>query len=529
MKNIKMVVSIIISLFICVNYSFAQINTTDSPHGFVKCGTADLLNNPVAFAAKISQSRPNRQLSALSSLNHFRVHWDSTGVNAPNKTDADHNNRPDYVDSTLVYLEYSWDLIVNKLGYAEPLSDDGLGGGNEVDLYLTNFNYYGLTMPDNLTQSTSAYMEIDNDFSDATMFATIGYAAVRVTTAHEFFHVVHFRYYSYMTFLWWMEQSAVWMEDRSWDDVNDYLSYLRLFFDAPTTPLNENNTNFKYGAGIWVMYLAKKFGDDVIKNIWEQAYTKKNESISAFGNIIPNGLGNALNEFAVWNYFTKDRANDTDFQHDGSLFKSSIKTDYSSEKPTADSLFTMNHLTSRYVEMIFTGEWSAKDSLKVSVIPLDEGSFKSSVIFYDNPTTYLITKLSSQSSTISMGGVWNKAILVTSCVNTTGSYKYSFSLDTIRGTVAVEEEHPIVFGVKGVFPNPFNPQTTIAFTLPRSGNVTVKVFNSLGQTVTTLFDGYMDPGEKRIFWKPEDLSGGLYFVTITTPYGNKTVKTTFLK
>jgi len=35
-------------------------------------------------------------------------------------------------------------------------------------------------------------------------------------------------------------------------------------------------------------------------------FTNKNESISLFGNVIPGGLGEALNEFAVWNYFTKD-------------------------------------------------------------------------------------------------------------------------------------------------------------------------------------------------------------------------------
>lgn len=526
MKKIFYIVATILFYFFSINYSFAE----NKFH--VKCGTYNLLNNTALLAAKVAQGRPQSQLSTLSSLKHFRVHWDSTGYNAPAKTDANKNKIPDYVDSTLIYLEYSWNTIVNQLGYNEPLSDKGLGGGNEVDVYLLNLSSeknYGYTIYDNYAQSTSAYIAIENDFSETNIFSTLGYEALKVTTAHEFFHVVQFRYYSYITFNWWMEQTAVWMEDRSWNDVNDYFAYLDSFFNAPTTPLNDNNYSFKYGAGIWAMFLAKRFGDDVIKKIWEQAYTTKNESISIFGNVIPNGLGNALNEFAVWNYFTKDRANDSDFYNDGSLYKYKVNTDYTSYKSSADSTFSINHLTSRYVEMYFTGVWNANDSLKITVFPIDDGSFKSSVIFYNTPSVYKIIKLTTKSETISMGGIWNKAILATSCVNTSGTYRYSFNLDTIRSDVGVEKEHPVVFKVNGVFPNPFNPQTTIAFTLPSSGNVIVKVYNSLGQTVATLFDGYMNAGEKMIFWKPENLSGGLYFVNIVTPYGNKTVKTTFLK
>ena len=215
-----------------------------------------------------------------------------------------------------------------------------------------------------------------------------------------------------MSFNWWMEQSAVWMEDRSWDDVNDYIFYLKYFFDYPTTSLNENNYNFKYGAGIWPMYLSKRFGDDVIKGIWEQAAETKNESISIFGNVIPGGLGNALNEFAAWNYFSKDRANDIDFHHDSSIFKYQANPDYISYKSGADSSFTMNHLTSRYVEMYFAGEWDANDSLKVSVLPLDGGNFRSSVIFYKNPVIYTIKKLEFSTETIAMGGIWEKVVLV---------------------------------------------------------------------------------------------------------------------
>ena len=37
--------------------------------------------------------------------------------------------------------------------------------------------------------------------------------------------------------------------------------------------------------------------------------------------------------------------------------------------------------------------------------------------------------------------------------------------------------------LKGVYPNPFNPCTTLSFTLPEAGHVSVQVFNALGQNV----------------------------------------------
>ncbi|MCE5251119.1 hypothetical protein LLG96_12955, partial [bacterium] len=113
--------------------------------------------------------RPVMQVSLLSSEGHFRVHYDSTGVNKPAPTDTDRNGVPDYIDSTLVYLEYAWNLEVNQLGYEEPLSDDGIGGGDEIDIYILDFGKggYGITFPDHPQNGmASAYIELDNNYAE---------------------------------------------------------------------------------------------------------------------------------------------------------------------------------------------------------------------------------------------------------------------------------------------------------------------------------------------------------------------------
>jgi cytochrome c peroxidase len=60
-------------------------------------------------------------------------------------------------------------------------------------------------------------------------------------------------------------------------------------------------------------------------------------------------------------------------------------------------------------------------------------------------------------------------------------------------------------------PNPFNPTTVISFNLPEANNVTLKVYNAIGQEVTTLLDRYEEPGLKSVTFNAEKLSSGMYF------------------
>ena len=68
-------------------------------------------------------------------------------------------------------------------------------------------------------------------------------------------------------------------------------------------------------------------------------------------------------------------------------------------------------------------------------------------------------------------------------------------------------------------PNPFNPSTTISYTLPRRAPVRIRIYNALGQTVRHLFDGVQNTGEKSILWDGVDdhgqiQSSGLYIYRV---------------
>jgi hypothetical protein len=86
---------------------------------------------------------------------------------------------------------------------------------------------------------------------------------------------------------------------------------------------------------------------------------------------------------------------------------------------------------------------------------------------------------------------------------------WRFAAVTFSGsTTAVQDPAPPEFRIGSVnYPNPFNPATTIEFTVPRAGNVTLTVYNTAGQKVRELLADTLSPGTYRILWDGCD-SGG---------------------
>jgi len=76
---------------------------------------------------------------------------------------------------------------------------------------------------------------------------------------------------------------------------------------------------------------------------------------------------------------------------------------------------------------------------------------------------------------------------------------------------------PQTFNLNQNYPNPFNPSTTINFEVPRAAQITIKVYDTLGREVRTLFDGRLEAGAHQKIWDGKDGNGmsmgsGVYFV-----------------
>lgn len=70
---------------------------------------------------------------------------------------------------------------------------------------------------------------------------------------------------------------------------------------------------------------------------------------------------------------------------------------------------------------------------------------------------------------------------------------------------------PVSFALLQNFPNPFNPVTEIHYDLPSESRVTLRVYNLLGQLVTTLVDEIQVAGFKTAIWNARDLASGVYY------------------
>jgi len=99
-------------------------------------------------------------------------------------------------------------------------------------------------------------------------------------------------------------------------------------------------------------------------------------------------------------------------------------------------------------------------------------------------------------------------------------------------TSAVEEYGNIIpkeYALNQNFPNPFNPSTTIRFSVAASGQVSLKIYNSIGQEVAELVNQVLPTGSYTIDWNTENISSGVYFYTLTTNSFRDTKKMILLR
>jgi Secretion system C-terminal sorting domain len=88
---------------------------------------------------------------------------------------------------------------------------------------------------------------------------------------------------------------------------------------------------------------------------------------------------------------------------------------------------------------------------------------------------------------------------------------------------------PVEYSLSQNYPNPFNPTTQIDFSIPKGGFVTIKVYNSLGQEVATLFSGYKQVGNYTTNFNGSQLASGVYLYRLESGSVSITRKLVLMK
>ncbi len=99
----------------------------------------------------------------------------------------------------------------------------------------------------------------------------------------------------------------------------------------------------------------------------------------------------------------------------------------------------------------------------------------------------------------------------------------------IEPTAIEDQALPTAFALSQNFPNPFNPSTTIYFSLPQTRFLKIELFNAKGQKIRTLFKGKKAAGRYQLTINLSGLPSGVYFYKMSTPEFQAARKMIFLK
>jgi len=230
---------------------------------------------------------------------HFIIHFDTTGTHSCTRA---------FAESTAIYAEFSWAKQIGGLGWAAVPPDAG-GPDSRYDIYIQNIVYAGICYwespyPDPYPTGSTSYILIKNTHSLYSLCATV---------AHEFNHACQGRYST--QYNWWYENVATWMQDICYDDVNIHIYMLNTSPNpllSPNLSIANTTNNYEYAGFLWARFLHEYYSITCLRLIWERigqmgAYN----TLAAIDSVLKfydSDLKMALGEYAVWRYFTGNRA-----------------------------------------------------------------------------------------------------------------------------------------------------------------------------------------------------------------------------
>ncbi|TYQ16222.1 UNVERIFIED_CONTAM: hypothetical protein Cloal_2744 [Acetivibrio alkalicellulosi] len=285
----------------------------------------------------------------LSPSGYFKIHYTTSGPNGISHKTTNFIRVPDYIKHISDAFENVKNITCIKRNFRIPIIDEGK---DSMDIYVYDLNgVYGYassikiynSLP-NGARTASCYIAVDNNYSPSKGFKKSPEDCLNVTAAHEFFHAVQFAYNLDADF-WWMEASATWNEDEIYDEVNDYLGYLKTFFLNPHRSLDKTS----YDGVIFAKFLSEHFGGyEIIRSIWETQSNYHKNSINAIDQVLMDNFNNenistAYNRFMAYNY------NPSQFYKEGHLWTTPIATQNThTSYPVQLQCSKLDHLASNY-------------------------------------------------------------------------------------------------------------------------------------------------------------------------------------
>jgi hypothetical protein len=509
------------------NHAVLQsLNPTHIKCGFGIISTIKSNYNQFTVAQKaVLQSvfdRPITDTSIVSPNGFFRIHF--TKADTPNyiptavrKTITTSSEmqllQKEYLDSLTIALDSAYNFEVNYLGYPPPPSDNGLGGDDKYDIYITSLgNEYGETNPEDEAVSGSglytSYMQINGDYSG---FYSDGINAARVTVAHEFHHSIQIGNYIYRYDLdeFFYELTSTSMEHFVYPTIRDYVQYLYSYFYNTQHSLGMNGGTQEYALAIWNIFQKDVFGYGIVKKQWE--LMPQMRALQAIANSFTDyntSLGEQLNKFGIWTYYTNYRSIPNSYFEDA-LYYPVIQpvTDLQISSSTTAIQLSSAPVSNNFITIINPQNLDSLVSLITNADVSDGISSTDTSLSFN----YSLYNFAQSGST-----------------KLTDNYFENFSADkpafwitsAILNNKIIDSSSYVVQNVDYVFPSPFNYKKSAFLYIPAKPdtygyaevdiyNIAMKLVYSTNQKVNYVY------GQKVVRWDGMDknnrkLSSGVY-------------------
>ena len=190
---------------------------------------------------------------------HFSVQWENNAI--------DEDQAEDFLES----LEYSWDVEVTELGWAQPT---GTNNHSIMVLVPRESSYAG------------AYTSVEYCSGSGYMPYIVAYSGSfntgnwwKTMACHELNHAVQFAY-GYAHEFWWWEATATWIEEYVYPAYNDWADMTYVYSLVPYIGMNASAGNsddqylfyHTYAMAVWAFFLDEKVGgQDLVEKTWQRS------------------------------------------------------------------------------------------------------------------------------------------------------------------------------------------------------------------------------------------------------------------
>jgi hypothetical protein len=487
---------------------------------------AALLARPVGLTAHLDTPR-------------FRIHYAPGGPDAPSGWPS-----LEFVTALGAVCEEVWTGSHVTLPWPEPLADGADGGDARIDVYLRDLGWgvYGYALYEETSdpRAKTGFIVLDNDFAG---FGSLeADDAARVTLAHEYQHLIQFRFGYETSANWFMEGNATMMEGQLCPQIRDLENYLTYFVSRPYRRLDLSDGSFEYGAWLWPEYILESLGPRALVAMW-QTWSEGGRTLLAAQDEVfrsqDRSLDEAFLEWATWNAAMSEGSARAGFgyarAYPAAVTPAVAVTHYPAAGLGPAMTAQPEPLGTGYVELR-PEPGSADNQLEIAIEacggagearlitwPLDGGA----------PSMKAIPLTEGRGLTTITG--WD-AIARALLVVVNGSqeiaccdYRVDASTHFRPASVDPDAGSPSHALMLTAAPNPFEPYTVIQFRLAGSAPVALRLFDAQGRLVETLIDAQCSPGLHAVRWDGGTPSGpaaqaGVVFCEIRTPAGSERLR-----